>query len=150
MDSAVAFSFPLCGDSDVDWTHDSAMRFLRAQVLEFSHHMGDSEITDILSRLWQLAKFSFLAASQGTEERHLAIYMIVDTRISPRYMYIHEDEIVQDVALSIADSMWTLLRCIMIERLSSWRGRLDSDYSPSKPASKFARVTAAAASLFSH
>ena len=28
--SAVAFSFPLCGASDTDWTIDSAMRFLHA------------------------------------------------------------------------------------------------------------------------
>lgn len=76
--------------------------------------------------LAQLDHFSFLAASQGTKERHLVVYLIVDTRINPRYMYIHEheDEIAQETTFSITDIMWTLLRCIMIERLSSWRGRI--------------------------
>ena len=54
---AVAFSFPLCGATDKDWTLDSAMRFLRAQVLDFSHHLSDIEVTDVLRWFWELAKF---------------------------------------------------------------------------------------------
>ena len=149
LDSAVAFSFPLCGTTVDDWTAETAMRFLRAQVIEFSHHMGDLEVTDNLSRFWKLAKFSFLATSQGMEERHMVVHLFVDTRVRPGYVFVHEDEMQQDAALVVAQRMWTLLRCIMIERLSAWRGRLDSDYSPSKGASKLARYTAAAASLFS-
>ena len=146
--SAVAFSFPLCGATDMDWTVDSAMRFMRAQVLEFSHHLSDIEVTDVLRRFWELAKFQVLAASQGSGERHMLMYMFVETRIRPCYMYIHEDGELQ--ALATAHSLWTLVRGIMVERLSSWRGRSDSDYSPSKPSSKMARLAAVAASMFSH
>ena len=146
--SAVAFSFPLCGATDTDWTMDSAMSFVRAQVLEFSHHLSDIEVTDILRRFWELAKFQVLTASQGSGERHMLMYMFVETRIRPCYMYIHEDDELQ--ALATVHSFWTLVRGIMVERLPSWRGRSDSDYSPSKPSSKMAQLVVVAASMFSH
>ena len=41
IDSAVAFSFPLCGHSQANWTLPAAMRFMRAQIIEFSHHLGE-------------------------------------------------------------------------------------------------------------
>ena len=40
LDSAVAFSFPLCGVTQPDWTLGEVMRFVRGQVLEFLHHLG--------------------------------------------------------------------------------------------------------------
>ncbi|MCO5583855.1 hypothetical protein L7F22_037770 [Adiantum nelumboides] len=57
LHSAVAFSFPLCGSSDRDWTLDSAFETLRSQAVEFSQHMGDPEITAMLDHFWGLAHF---------------------------------------------------------------------------------------------
>ena len=46
----------------------------------------------------------------------MLMYMFVETRIRPCYMYIHEDDDLQ--ALATAHSLWTLVRGIMVERLS--------------------------------
>lgn len=78
----------------------------------------------------------------------MLVHFFVETRIRPCYMYIHEDELTQDLVLPAAHSLWALLRGIMIDRLSSWRGCLDLDYSPSKPSSKMARFAAATCSLY--
>lgn len=110
--------------------------------------MSDIEVTDVLWRFWELAKFQVLATSQGPGEQHMLMYLFVETHIRPCYMYIHEDEETQ--VLAAAHSLWTMVPGIMVERLSSWRGRLDSDYSPSKPSSKMARFADVAASMFSH
>ena len=51
--------------------------------------------------------------------------------------------------LSVATSMWREVCCALSERLATAAGRKDWDYSPSKPASKIARMAARAASLLS-
>ena len=85
--SAVAFSFPLCGASDTDWTIDSAMRFLRAQVLEFSHHLSDIEVTDVLPLLGacQVPGFGSFAGVRGTTHAH--VYVCGDAYSPMLYVY---------------------------------------------------------------
>ncbi|MCO5593398.1 hypothetical protein L7F22_047411 [Adiantum nelumboides] len=51
LHSAVAFSFPLCGFSDREWTLDSVFETLRSQAVDVSQHMGDPEITVMLDHL---------------------------------------------------------------------------------------------------
>lgn len=53
------------------------MHFLRAQVLEFSHHLSNIETTDVLRCFWDLAKFFVLAATQGARERHMIMYLFL-------------------------------------------------------------------------
>lgn len=149
IDLAVAFSFPLCGCSQADWTHAEALRFMRAQILEFSHHIGDLECTDLLSMFWDLATFSVIPGTPEAPERHLVMYMVVDSRVTPCYVYIYEDDVSQSVARDLAGETWRCLRRALSARLVGFRGRLDSDYSPSKPASKIARLAAVATSWFS-
>lgn len=149
IDSAVAFSFPLCGCSQADWTPAEALRFMRAQIIEFSHHIGDLECTDLLTMFWDLATFTVIPGTPEAPERHLVMHMVVDSRVTPCYVYVHEDEVSQSVARDFAVETWSCLRRALRARLAGFRGRLDSDYSPSKPASKIARIAAVAASWFS-
>ena len=65
------------------------MRFLSRHVVEFSHHVGDTQCKDLLTMFWGLAKFTFLASSDP-KLRHLIIYLIVDSRVCSSYVYIHE------------------------------------------------------------
>ena len=58
----------------------------------------------------------------------MLMYMFVDTRICPCYMYIHDDGDSQ--ALVAAHSLWTFVRGIMVERLSFWRGGLGTWTTP--------------------
>lgn len=145
VDTAVAFSFPLCGATQADWTSSEAMRFLRAQVVEFSHHLGDQECTDVFGCFLGLARFMIVAGRPEEEERQLIMYLFVETRILPCYVYIHEDEIMLDMARELATQTWACLRRALGERLSMHRGRLDLDYSLSKPSFKIARFAAVAA-----
>ena len=75
------------------------------------------------------------------------MYMIVDSRLSPCYMYIHEDALPVTEARGLAMVVWRQVCCTLSERLVGSRGRQDWDYSPSKPASKIARLAAKAASF---
>ena len=93
VDSAVAFSFPLCGHSRSDWTLAEAMGFLRTQIIEFSHHLADLECTDLLTHFWDLAKFAVIPGAPEALERHIVMHLFVDSRVSPCYVYIHEDEV---------------------------------------------------------
>ena len=65
-----------------------ASRFLSRQVVEFSNHLGDLEITDLLGVFWGLAKFIFLAGADAGE-RHMLVHLFVDTRADPCYVYVH-------------------------------------------------------------
>ena len=69
--------------------------------------------------------------------------------MAPCYVYIHEDRIATETAMVFVTETWPCLRHALRERLAGFRGRLDSDYSPSKPASKIARFAAIAASWLS-
>lgn len=50
--SASSFSFPLCGTPPGEWTQEKAICFVRDQVIEFSHHTGSLDVTDLLMHFW--------------------------------------------------------------------------------------------------
>lgn len=82
-------------------------------------------------------------------ERHLTVYMIVDSRVLPCYVVTHEDEMPHNEAKKLVVHTWMCMRRRMGEHLAGFWGCLDSDYSPSKPAPKIASFAAVATSLFS-
>ena len=55
LDSAVAFSFPLYGATHPDWTLGEVMHFVRGQVVEFLHHLGEMDYTDLFVCSWDTA-----------------------------------------------------------------------------------------------
>ena len=84
----MAFSFPLCGATKPDWTLGVAMCFVRGQEIEFSHHLGELDYTDVFIRSWDRAQFLFIPSSL---ESQLIMYVIADMSIAPCYLYVHED-----------------------------------------------------------
>ena len=125
LDSVVALSFPLCGDSDWDWSLQSASRFLQAQAMEFSHHMGDLGLTDVVAHAWPHASFLVLGTPRAEEERHFVVQIVAQSDIDPCYMYVHEDDLSSEGALCLAQQQWRLVRGIVEERLSLVRERVD-------------------------
>ena len=101
----------------------------------------------LTSGIWP--KFAVIHGAPEAIERHIIMHLFVDSRVVPYYVYIHEDEVAQDVAREYACETWGCLSRALRARLTGFRGRLDSDYSPSKPVSKIARLAAVAASWFS-
>ena len=101
----------------------------------------------MLGVFWGLAKFSFLEFLPASQERHLIMYMIVDSKVPPCYMYVHDDALLPSEATGLATQIWQQFCCTLSERLVGSRGQQDWDYSPSKPASKIARLTARATSF---
>ncbi|RYA83872.1 hypothetical protein DD594_26800, partial [Enterobacter cloacae complex sp. 4DZ1-17B1] len=79
LDSAVGFSFPLCGRTESEWSLDSVVGWLHTQVLEFSHHLGELGVTDLLPTLWPLAKFA-VTPPDSTGCRHIVVYFFADTQ----------------------------------------------------------------------
>ena len=79
----------------------------------------------------------------------LLIYLFVDSQASPCYVFVHEDGLGSQVMLSVATSMWREVCCALSERLAITLGRRDSDYFPSKPASKIKLMADRAPSLLS-
>ena len=77
----------------------------------------------------------------------MLMYMIVDSRVSPCYIYIHEDTLPAAEARGLATVVWRQVCCTLSEKLVGSWGRQDWEYSPSKPASKIARLGAKAASF---
>ena len=69
------------------------MSFLSQQVIELSHHIGNTKCTHLLGIFYLLAKFAFWECSLGSRERHLIVYMIVDSKTSPCSMYVREDDL---------------------------------------------------------
>ena len=78
------------------------MRFLNHQVIEFSHHIRETKCFEFLCVFWGLAKFSFLEYLPSSKERHMIVYMIVESRVPPCYMYIHEDALPSFKAIGLA------------------------------------------------
>lgn len=101
------------------------MRFLRAQIVKFSHHLGDVECTNAFRCFWDFAKFMLVVGASEAKKSQLFIYIIVESRILPRYVYIHEDKIMQDMAGEFVVQTWVYLRHTLSERLSKFRGCLD-------------------------
>ena len=77
------------------------------------------------------------------------MYMIADMSIAPCYVYVHEDMQSPARALELGEFTWFSLWQALMEQLTTFWGRLDLDYSPSKLALKIARFAAVAASWFS-
>ena len=117
-------------------------------MVEFSHHLEDLKVTDLLGVFWGVAKFSFMAGLD-LGVRHLLVHLIVDSRADPCYVFVHEDGRDAFEVLTTAISMWREVCCALSECLATTVGRRDWDYSPSKPASKIARMAARAAALLS-
>ena len=65
------------------------MRFLSTQVVEFLHHVSHVECTNLLGMFWSLAKFGFFTGS-SLGMHHMLVYLIVDLRVPPCYVFIHE------------------------------------------------------------
>ncbi|MCO5560138.1 hypothetical protein L7F22_013745 [Adiantum nelumboides] len=57
LDSSVGFFFPFYGPNTRGWTLDLALECLWNQVVEFSHHLGDLDVTELLARFWDLPIF---------------------------------------------------------------------------------------------
>ena len=58
-------------------------------IFSIKFHLGQispQECIDLLVVFWGLAKFAFLACSLGSMERHLFVYMIVDSQTPPCYV----------------------------------------------------------------
>ena len=77
------------------------------------------------------------------------MYLFVDSRSTPCYVYVHEDGLGAWEMLAIATSMWRKVCCALNELLAIASKRKVLDYSPSKPASKIAYMAARATSLLS-
>ena len=77
------------------------------------------------------------------------MYVIADTSIAPCYVYVYEETHSPERAIELGEFKWFSLRRALMEQLTTFQGRLDSDYSPSKPASKIAWFAVVAASWFS-
>lgn len=45
--------------------------FVRNGTLEFSHHLGQIDVTDTLFAFWALAKFPVVIDQHGLGERHI-------------------------------------------------------------------------------
>ena len=113
--------------------------------MEFLHHVSHVECMDLLGTFWSLAKFGFFAGS-SPEVRHMLVYLLVDSRVPPCYVFIHEPGL--QAMQEIATGLWRDVCCTLGELLVRSSSRRDWDYSPSKPASKVARMAARTASFF--
>ena len=117
LDSAVAFSFPLCGATQPYWTLGEVMRFVRGQVTEFLHHLGELDYTDLFIHSWDSAQFFFIPCSL---ESQLIMYMIADTSIAPCYVYVHEDTHSLERAIEVGEFTWFSLRRALMEQLTTF------------------------------
>ena len=123
------------------------MCFLSRQVIEFSHHIGKTECTNLLGVFWGLDKFAFLECLPSSQEHHLIMYLIVDSGIPPCYMYIHEDALPSSEATGLATLVWHQICCKLSKQIVGSWGWQDWDYSLSKMASKIAWLAAKPASF---
>ena len=117
LDSTVAFSFPLCGATQPDWTLGEVMRFVRGQVLEFSPHLGELDYTDLFIQSWDTAQFIFIP---GSLESQLIMYVIADTSIAPCYVHVHENTQSPERAFEMGEFTWFSLRRALMEQLTTF------------------------------
>ena len=81
-------------------------------MVEFSNHLGDLKVTNLLEVFWGLSKFTFLAGLD-TGNWHLLVYLIVDSQASICFVYVHEDGLNAWEMLAIATSMWHKVCCAL-------------------------------------
>ena len=93
------------------------MRFLRGQVVEFSHHLGELDYTDLFIRSWDTAQFIFIP---GSLESQLIMYVIADTSIAPCYVYVHEDTQSPERAIELGEFTWFNLWRALMEQLTTF------------------------------
>ena len=115
---------------------------MRDQAIEFSHHVGSLEVTDMLLHFWPLAKYSVAPRTDLDESMHLIIHLMAEARLPPAYVFIHEDAQTEMYVETGASYNWILCRTTLSDRWAPFRGRADTDYSPSKLPSKVARLAA--------
>lgn len=147
LDSAVAFAFPFCTGSDREWTMDLALSCLRTQAVEFSHHLGDLEITDMIDRFWDLARFFCADSVDSSGTRHLVVRIVATLARDPCYVCIHEDSLAEGEAVALGHHHWRLIRGACGTQGGQSRSRSDGDYSPSKPLAKARRLVEPASLL---
>ena len=148
FDSSVGFSFPLCGSGAREWTVDSAAECLRTQAVEFSHHLGDLDVTDVLVHCWELAQFFVSGQVDDAGIRHMIVRIVADLSREAEYVCIHEDRQPESEALIMAHGHSHLIRATRGVLGGQIRSRVDGDYSPSKPLATTARRSGPVASLF--
>ena len=119
---------------------DAALDHLYTQVVEFSHHVNDLELTDLLVRCWGQAHFMVTGCEDDAGVRHMVIHVMENLARDPGYVCIHEDSLSEGEALSMGHSHWRLVRGACGAQGGQSRGRSDGDYSPSKPLAKAHRM----------
>ena len=78
--------------------------------------------------------------SELDEDMHLIIHLMTETRLPPTYVYAHVDEAGGPWVEAAAKYCWIVCRTTLGDRWAPYRGRADTDYSPSKLPSKVAPV----------
>ena len=61
--------------------------------MEFSHHLGDLEITDMIDRFWDLASFFCADSVDSSGTRHLVVRIMATLAREPCYVCIQEDSL---------------------------------------------------------
>ena len=117
--------------------------------MEFSHHLGGLDVTDVLMHCWELAQFCVSRQVDEAGIKHLIVCIVANLSRDAQYVCIHEDSQPESLALMMAHSHWHLIRAIRGVFGGQIRSRLDGDYSPSKPLVKAPRRSGPVASLFS-
>ena len=141
-------SFPLCGSSAHEWTSDSAAECLRTQAVEFSHHLEDLDVIDVLVHCWELAQFFVSGKVDDADTRHFIVRIVADLSRDAKYVCIHEDSQPESLALCMAHLHWHLIKATRGVLGGQICSRLDGDYSPSKPLAKAPCRTGLVVSLF--
>lgn len=67
--SAKSFSFPFGGVLKADWSYIEAMHFLRSQVVEFYHNLGELEYSNVFTFYWDYAILVSVIGPPKAEER---------------------------------------------------------------------------------
>ena len=147
-DSLVGFSFLSCNLSAKEWSPNLASECLHTHKVEFSHHLGDLGITDVLASCWALAQFYVAGQVDETGVRHMVVRIVADLLHDLEYVCIFEDSQPESQAVAMARCHWHLIREIRGVIGGQIRSRLDGDYSPSKPLAKALRRKGPVASLF--
>ena len=87
-----------------------AVECLRTRAVEFSHHLGDPDVTDVLVHCWELAQFFVFGKEDEASIRHLIVCIVADLLRDAEYVCIHEDNQPESLALMMAHSHWHMIR----------------------------------------
>ena len=70
--------------------------------MEFSHHLGDLDVTDVLMHCWELAQIFVSGQVDETGIRHLIVRIVADLSRDAEYVCIHEDSQPESLAWTMA------------------------------------------------